>query len=52
MMNRFGIDDSQASSLLIKLSRDFNTAVSDIATDVVRGGLTARVVSPPLKDLS
>jgi CRP/FNR family cyclic AMP-dependent transcriptional regulator len=52
MMNRFGIDDSQASNLLIKLSRDFNTAVSDVATDVVRGGLTARVVNQPLKDLS
>ena len=52
MMNRFGINDSQASSLLIKLSRDFNTPVSDVATDLVRGGLTARVVSQPLKDIS
>jgi hypothetical protein len=49
MMNRFGVDDSQASNLLTNLSREFNTAVSDIATDVVRGGLTARVITRPWK---
>ena len=47
MINRFGVDDSQASNLLTNLSREFNTAVSDIAADVVRGGLTARVVTRP-----
>lgn len=47
MMNRFEIDDGQASILLTKLAQDFNTDVVDIADDVVRGGLTATVVNGP-----
>jgi CRP/FNR family cyclic AMP-dependent transcriptional regulator len=47
MMNRFGIDESQASALLTKFAQDFNTEIVDIANDVVRGGLMAAVVNVP-----
>lgn len=49
MMRRFGIDDRQAFTVLTKLSQDFNTTVSDIATDIIRGGFTASIVDRPLQ---
>lgn len=50
MMNRFGIDDRQAETLLVKMSGEFNAAVADIAADVIRGGLTTSVAHRLRKD--